>query len=96
MTTLAYPAIPRWLNPRRSSQLEALLTYLSWRGRRVWVDSRFYADLRNSHQLTRYQVDQATDDAHTLRLISMRSSGGTFVIELLADETTPPLVGGAA
>ena len=79
-----------WLNPRRRLHVETLIYFLAWHGCRQWLDSRFYADIQAEHRLYRAQVDQAINDAFELGLITMRPAGGTFVIELVAEDSDAP------
>ena len=75
-----------WFSPRRRHHVEVLVYYLAWGGCRAWLDRKFYADLLDDHRLYRHQVDQAIDDAFELGMITIRPSGGTWVIELLNND----------
>lgn len=77
------PAISDWLNPRRRQNVETVLGYIAWHGRKAFFTSEAYDDLRAENRLDCYAVDTAVDDLYTLGCVDISMVGEMPVVKVL-------------
>lgn len=74
-----------WLNPRRRRNAEALIGFIRWRGRKLFLNPETYRDIESELGLDEHATDLTVDDLFTLGTVGM-TAGAVVVVTLLSDD----------
>jgi hypothetical protein len=88
-STASNRVIPRWPNPRRRANAEALEAQLEWHGGKVLFTAAAYARLCNALRISSSSIDLAADDLVALGRAEFRETGAGWMLVLNFRRTNP-------